>query len=303
MRLRLWPTLFFALFVLTTMFGAGVLIYDATHMPRAEATSIGGGRAGNTGPTGPAWTTCAQMASSMGDETGTCGGAVLSVAPQLTGAVGISGTASITGSVGITGTSGATGLVVIGNGNGPGGYFIGGVGSGTPAGLTVQAGGSVGSLGTPTITTAALIVQGRSGGYGISAKGGNSNGAIAAYFEGTGTNGQAFNAVGHIGLTSAAYTAGTTQTQAGATNLTTTLNRVTTGNANDGVALPQGQASTRTCVWIDNISAVVMKLYPNNADNDTINGLAADASVDLAALGSTWACTSDGTAWITGNLD
>lgn len=232
--------------------------------------------------------------------TGTLG---VTGAASLKSTLGVAGAVSITGSVGITGTSGSTGLVVIGNGNGPGGYFIGGVGSGTPAGLVVQAGGSAGSLGTPAVTTGALIVQGRSGNYGLIAKGGNTNGSIGAYFEGTGAAGQAFTTAGLVGFTNASYTAGTTQTQAGATLLSTTFNRVTTGNANDGVALPVGVASVNTCLFIDNISANALKIYPNNANDDTINGGAADASVTLAANGSTWVCTADGVAWITGNLD
>lgn len=93
-----------------------------------------------------------------------------------------------------------------------------------------------------------------------------------------------------------AATAGTTQTQAGATALTKTFNKVTTGNANDGVALPGGLQPM--CVMVSNISANALKVYGANADNDTIDGGSADASVTQAASAkSIWYCTTDGVAW------
>jgi hypothetical protein len=91
-------------------------------------------------------------------------------------------------------------------------------------------------------------------------------------------------------------TAGLTQTQAGATALSKTFNKVTTGNANDGVALPSG--STSMCVMVSNISANALKVYGNNADDDTIDGGSADASVTQAASAkSVWYCTTNGVAW------
>jgi hypothetical protein len=99
-----------------------------------------------------------------------------------------------------------------------------------------------------------------------------------------------------IGFTSAAVTAGTTQTQAGATAITVTMNRVTTGNANDGVALPGG--TSQVCVFVSNISANALKVWPSNADNDTINGGSADAEVAHPASKAAWYCTMDGTAWL-----
>lgn len=91
-------------------------------------------------------------------------------------------------------------------------------------------------------------------------------------------------------------TAGTTQTQVGATVLSKTLNKVTTGNANDGVALPAGTGAM--CLMISNISANALKVYGNNSDDDTIDGGSADASVTQAAsTKSIWYCTTNGIAW------
>lgn len=80
------------------------------------------------------------------------------------------------------------------------------------------------------------------------------------------------------------YTAGTTQTQAGATALTKYLNAISTcANADDGVALPAASAG-RVCVVINN-GAEQAKVWPSNSQNDTIDGGAADAA-DANALAS-----------------
>lgn len=73
----------------------------------------------------------------------------------------------------------------------------------------------------------------------------------------------------------AAVTAGTTQTLAGATPITAAITSVTTGNANDGVALPTG------CVFGDevvlfNLSAVALKVWPPAAGQ--VNGATAGAA-------------------------
>lgn len=122
---------FFAfLFVLLALV-AGSLGFFASAPMVAEAGGIGGGRpgaagaAGATGPTGatgatgPNWTTCAAMASSMsGAVTGTCGSAVLSVAPAFTGA-------TTADRLTATSTSG-TAITATGQGTGIGGNFTSG---------------------------------------------------------------------------------------------------------------------------------------------------------------------------------
>lgn len=78
----------------------------------------------------------------------------------------------------------------------------------------------------------------------------------------------------------AVATAGTTQTQAGATALVGSLNVVTTGNASDGVLLPTGTARGDKVV-VTNISAVALNVYP--ATGGAINGGAINATKVLAA--------------------
>src|SRR4051794_20616551 len=100
------------------------------------------------------------------------------------------------------------------------------------------------------------------------------------------------SSVGNLPITGAAsYTAGTTQTQAGATAASAFLSRVTTGNANDGVSLPRGDAPghlNQTMIVV-NKSAVALKVYPyytSASTNDdgaayggTIDGGAANAAI------------------------
>jgi hypothetical protein len=78
----------------------------------------------------------------------------------------------------------------------------------------------------------------------------------------------------------ATATAGTTQTQAGATALTGAINVVTTGNASDGVKLPT-EMGVGDIVIIVNISAVALNVYP--ATGGAINGGTANAAKALAA--------------------
>jgi hypothetical protein len=83
----------------------------------------------------------------------------------------------------------------------------------------------------------------------------------------------------HIGGVAAA-TAGTTQTQAGATALTGAVNVVTTGNANDGVRLPSDRA-VGDMLYIVNVSANIARVYPSTGG--AINGGSANAHVLLRA--------------------
>jgi len=78
-------------------------------------------------------------------------------------------------------------------------------------------------------------------------------------------------------------TAGTTQTQAGATALTTVYNQVTTcANFLDGVALPSATAGANKCVII-NAGANAVQVWPANGSSETIAGGSADAA-DVAPL-------------------
>lgn len=77
-------------------------------------------------------------------------------------------------------------------------------------------------------------------------------------------------------------TAGTTQTQAGATAIASPVVLVTTGNANDGVILPSGSNPTNygMCVIVKNLSAAALKVYPQSGGN--INNASAAGTTDAA---------------------
>ena len=77
-----------------------------------------------------------------------------------------------------------------------------------------------------------------------------------------------------------AITAGTTQTQAGATQLGGSISFVTTGNASDGVRLPTDMA-LGDVVYVVNSSAVALNVYPNTGGK--INNGSANAAKALAA--------------------
>ena len=87
-------------------------------------------------------------------------------------------------------------------------------------------------------------------------------------------------------------TAGTTQTQAGATQLVGDFNAVTTvATALDGVKLPTAKPGIR--VAVRNAGASVLRIWPFSGD--TINGQAADLSVDIG-IGSAVAFQTYNTA-------
>ena len=93
----------------------------------------------------------------------------------------------------------------------------------------------------------------------------------------------------------AAATAGTTQTQAGATALTGAINYVTTGNANDGVKLPSNYA-LGDMVMVCNSSGASLNVYPgtdgkiNNGSANAAKALAANMTGLYISLGSNnWA--------------
>ena len=96
----------------------------------------------------------------------------------------------------------------------------------------------------------------------------------------------------------ATFTAGTTQTQAGATALTGTINNVSTvANASDGVRLPPAQKDT--VIEILNTGANAAQVWP--ATGDKIDGGSADAvdSNTLATSSGRRYFAIDDTDWIT----
>lgn len=90
-------------------------------------------------------------------------------------------------------------------------------------------------------------------------------------------------------------TAGTTQTQAGATQLAGSISYVTTGNASDGVRLPTDLA-LGDVIYVVNSSGVALNVYPNtggkinNGSANAAKALAANMSGAYISLGSeNWA--------------
>ncbi len=99
----------------------------------------------------------------------------------------------------------------------------------------------------------------------------------------------------------AAITAGTTQTQAGATAITTDIVQVTTANSSDGVILPAGSAAQigRT-IRIINASANGGVVYcPGATNTNTINGTAGATGVAYAASKTLTCILVSATAWVT----
>ncbi len=96
----------------------------------------------------------------------------------------------------------------------------------------------------------------------------------------------------------ASITAGTTQTQAGATAIG--LNQfasVTTGNANDGVILPLLNANIiGMAIHVNNLSANALRVYPNTGQ--TINSGTVDVHVTHAASIGRWYVSTTATNWV-----
>lgn len=102
------------------------------------------------------------------------------------------------------------------------------------------------------------------------------------------------------GVTIGTITAGTTQTQAGGTLITKGIQKVTTGNANDGVLLPRADTnnSIGQAVVVSNLSANIVKVYPfydttsSTASGGTVDGGAANAALSQAAsIARIYVCT------------
>ena len=90
-------------------------------------------------------------------------------------------------------------------------------------------------------------------------------------------------------------TASTTQTQAGGTALTTTVNNVTTvANSNDAVTMPTAVAG-KICIIFNN-GANTMKIFPAVGDD---NGAGVDTAATLAAAGKKCYIAKDATTWLT----
>ena len=116
------------------------------------------------------------------------------------------------------------------------------------------------------------------------------------------------DSITHVNFTATGYyyssitdsiTAGTTQTQAGATALTTQVNRVTVSGTNgDGVKLPTAVAGARVLI-INADAAQTIQIWPNTSD--TIDSGSADAvdSNTLAAGAEREYVANDTTNWDT----
>ncbi len=96
----------------------------------------------------------------------------------------------------------------------------------------------------------------------------------------------------------AAITAGTTQTQAGATAIgANQFAKVTTGNADDGVLLPLLNANlVGLSIFVNNISAAALRVYPNTGQ--TINSGTVNVHVAHAASVGRWYIATSATNWV-----
>lgn len=98
----------------------------------------------------------------------------------------------------------------------------------------------------------------------------------------------------------ATITAGTVQTQAGATAITASIAYVTTGTAGDGVILPAlSAAKVGTRVQLINASANAGTVYcPGATSTNTINGTAGATGVTYAASKTLFLVAVSATAWV-----
>lgn len=130
---------------------------------------------------------------------------------------------------------------------------------------------------TASHTSGPLIVTG-----GITA---TVTGNVTGNVTGTVTSSSGYNIPSY-----AAIVAGTTQTQAGATAITTQSVQVTVGNASDGVVLPSAVAGmVGAVIHIVNVSNAAGKIYA--AGSDTVNLIAGATGVALASGSTTGVVT------------
>ena len=97
--------------------------------------------------------------------------------------------------------------------------------------------------------------------------------------------------ISDLRLSVAAKTAGTTQTQAGATAITSAVTLGTTGNADDGYLLPTMVAGK--VLIIHNLSANAGKVYANGTE--TLNGTAGNAGSTALTASKTMMVVGTGT--------
>lgn len=110
--------------------------------------------------------------------------------------------------------------------------------------------------------------------------GNNSEDYVAtATLSATGVSGTTITSTGRIIKSAGLLTAGTVQTQAGATALAYDLNLVTTGNASDGCVLPAAVVGME--IELCNASVNAGVLFGNGTD--TVNGTAGATGVAYAA--------------------
>lgn len=153
--------------------------------------------------------------------------------------------------------------------------------------VTASAGGSIYDRSSFTLPTgiARYVVVPDSG------IDGTQNQWAIAGFSAVLTTAGTLNAV--IRSVSTGITAGTTQTQAGATLLVAEHNYIATcANANDGVRLPSAVAGLEICVWND--GAQTAKVYPFLGDD--VGGGANVATTIASGAGKIFR-SKDGTTW------
>lgn len=103
-----------------------------------------------------------------------------------------------------------------------------------------------------------------------------------------------------FGLTDiGAKTAGTTQTEAGATAISNVITIATVGNANDGLKLPAGVAGDVRIV--SNLSANAAKVYTSGTDkiNGTDPDTSGNAGVVIASKTTLFVFTGSTRGWVT----
>jgi predicted RecA/RadA family phage recombinase len=255
--------------------------------------------------------------------TGTNAGGAVSATGGTGGAGGDGGAASVTG-----------GVPASGNAAGGAAAVTGGAGSGTGAGGAVTAtggasgDGATGNGGAISVTGGAALSTAGDGGAasligGVSTTTGTGGAVTVTSGASAGASGTAGDvdidcgaAAGgtagtiNIGETNAgaialgvmptfpsATVAATGSDQSGAAAIATGITWVTAADGTKGVKLPAAAAGLVCFVKNDDTANAVLPVYPNT--DDTINALAANASLDMAAKTSAVFVCYDGTAWFT----
>ena len=95
------------------------------------------------------------------------------------------------------------------------------------------------------------------------------------------------NAVNDSQSSTQTSTASTTQTQAGGTPITNAIAVVTTANANDAVTLPKGYVGLE--IFIANVSALALQVYPAVGDSIGVGGANASYS-QTASMSAIYKC-------------